>query len=99
VRSILSKTEIVVNIFGNDYRVISDDLDSERIKEVAQIVDGKMKEIHREFPLPSTTKIAVLACLNLVDDYLRRENQHKKKIADMDERIKTLLQKIDDAIP
>lgn len=95
----MSKTEIVVNIFGNDYRVISDDLDSERIKEVAQIVDGKMKEIHREFPLPSTTKIAVLACLNLVDDYLRRENQHKKKIADMDERIKTLLQKIDDAIP
>lgn len=89
----------MVNIFGNDYRVISDDLDSERIKEVAQIVDGKMKEIHREFPLPSTTKIAVLACLNLVDDYLRRENQHKKKIADMDERIKTLLQKIDDAIP
>jgi cell division protein ZapA (FtsZ GTPase activity inhibitor) len=58
-----------------------------------------MKEIHREFPLPSTTKIAVLACLNLVDDYLRRENQHKKKIADMDERVKTLLQKIDDAIP
>lgn len=95
----MSKTEIVVNIFGNDYRVISDDLDSERIKEVAQIVDGKMKEIHREFPLPSTTKIAVLACLNLVDDYLRRENQHKKKIADMDERVKTLLQKIDDAIP
>lgn len=99
MRSILSKTEIVVNIFGNDYRVISDDLDSERIKEVAQIVDGKMKEIHREFPLPSTTKIAVLACLNLVDDFIRRENQHKKKIADMDERIKTLLQKIDDAIP
>lgn len=99
MRSTLSKTEIVVNIFGNDYRVISDDLDSERIKEVAQIVDGKMKEIHREFPLPSTTKIAVLACLNLVDDYLRRENQHKKKIADMDERVKTLLQKIDDAIP
>lgn len=95
----MSKTEIVVNIFGNDYRVISDDLDSERIKEVAQIVDGKMKEIHREFPLPSTTKIAVLACLNLVDDFMRRENQHKKKIADMDERIKTLLQKIDDAIP
>ena len=97
--STLSKTEIVVNIFGNDYRVISDDLDSERIKEVAQIVDGKMKEIHREFPLPSTTKIAVLACLNLVVDLLSRENQHKKKIADMDERIKALLQKIDDAIP
>jgi cell division protein ZapA len=95
----LKKTEIVVNIFGNDYRVISDDLDSERIKEVAEIVDAKMKEIHREFPLPSTTKIAVLACLNLVDDYMRRENQHTKKVAELDERIRILIQKIDEAIP
>ncbi|GAI73584.1 unnamed protein product, partial [marine sediment metagenome] len=55
------------------------DLNPERIKEVAEIVDVKMKEIHREFPLPSTTKIAVLACLNLVDDYLRRDDQHKKR--------------------
>jgi cell division protein ZapA len=95
----LKKTEIVVNIFGNDYRVISDDLNPERIKEVAEIVDVKMKEIHREFPLPSTTKIAVLACLNLVDDYLRRDNQHKKKISEMEERIRSLILKIDEAVP
>ena len=95
----MKKTEIVVNIFGNDYRVISDDLNPERIKEVAEIVDAKMKEIHREFPLPSTTKIAVLACLNLVDDYLRRDNQHKKKISEMEERIRSLILKIDEAVP
>lgn len=95
----MKKTEIVVNIFGNDYRVISDDLESERIKEVAEIVDAKMKEIHREFPLPSTTKIAVLACLNLVDDYLRREDQHKKKLAELEEKIKALILKIDETVP
>jgi len=95
----LKKTEIVVNIFGNDYRVISDDLNPERIKEVAEIVNVKMKEIHREFPLPSTTKIAVLACLNLVDDYLRRDDQHKKKISEMEERIRSLILKIDEAVP
>ncbi|MCK4453599.1 cell division protein ZapA [candidate division WOR-3 bacterium] len=95
----MKKTEIVVNIFGNDYRVISDDLNPERIKEVAEIVDVKMKEIHREFPLPSTTKIAVLACLNLVDDYLRRDDQHKKKISEMEERIRSLILKIDEAVP
>jgi cell division protein ZapA len=95
----LKKTEVVVNIFGNDYRVISDDLNPERIKEVAEIVDTKMKEIHREFPLPSTTKIAVLACLNLVDDYLQRDNQHKKKISEMDERVRSLILKIDEAVP
>jgi len=95
----LKKTEVIVNIFGNDYRVISDDVDTERIKEVAEIVDAKMKEIHREFPLPSTTKIAVLACLNLVDDYLQRENQMNKKLSGMEERIRSLILKIDEAVP
>ncbi|UCD06713.1 MAG: cell division protein ZapA [candidate division WOR-3 bacterium] len=95
----LKKTEVIVSIFGNDYRVISDDVDTERIKEVAEIVDAKMKEIHREFPLPSTTKIAVLACLNLVDDYLQRENQQSKKLSDMEERIRSLILKIDEAVP
>jgi len=95
----LKKNEVVVNIFGNDYRVISDDLDPERIKEVAEIVDARMKEIHREFPLPSTTKIAVLACLNLVDEYLQREGQFNKKISTMEERIRSLILKIDEAVP
>jgi cell division protein ZapA len=95
----LKKNEVVVNIFGNDYRVISDDLDPERIKEVAEIVDARMKEIHREFPLPSTTKIAVLACLNLVDEYLQREVQSNKKISTMEERIRSLILKIDEAVP
>jgi cell division protein ZapA len=95
----LKKTEVIVSIFGNDYRVISDDVDTERIKEVAEIVDAKMKEIHREFPLPSTTKIAVLACLNLVDDYLQRENQLNKKLSEMEERIRSTILKIDEAVP
>jgi cell division protein ZapA len=95
----LKKTEVIVNIFGNDYRVISDDVDTERIKEVAEIVDAKMKEIHREFPLPSTTKIAVLACLNLVDDYLQRDNQLNKKLSEMEERVRSLILKIDEAVP
>ncbi len=95
----MKKTEVIVNIFGNDYRVISDDVDTERIKEVAEIVDAKMKDIHREFPLPSTTKIAVLACLNLVDDYLQKENQLNRKLSDLEERIRSLILKIDEAVP
>jgi len=95
----LKKTEVVVTIFGNDYRVISDDLNPERIREVAEIVDSKMKEIHREFPLPSTTKIAVLACLNLVDDFLQREDQQTKKISETEERIRSLILKLDQAVP
>jgi cell division protein ZapA len=95
----LKKNEIIVNIFGNDYRVISEDVDTERIKKIAEIVDKKMKDIHREFPLPSTTKIAVLACLNLVDEYMQRDAQSSKKISEMEERIRLLILKIEEAVP
>jgi cell division protein ZapA len=95
----LKKNEIIVNIFGNDYRVISEDVDTERIKKIAEVVDKKMKDIHREFPLPSTTKIAVLACLNLVDEYMQRDAQSSKKISEMEERIRSLILKVDEAVP
>lgn len=92
------KNEVTVNIFGNDYRITSEDLDLERIKKIAEIVDKKMREIHRELPLPSTTKIAILACLNLVDEYLQHETQLNKKINEMEDRIRALSQKIDEAV-
>ncbi|HEX7319389.1 MAG TPA: cell division protein ZapA [bacterium] len=94
----MKKNEVVVNIFGNEYRVIAEDVDAERIKKIAEIVDKKMREIHREFPLPSTTKIAVLACLNLVDEYLQSDTQLNKKIGDIEQRISNLILKIDEAI-
>ena len=94
----MKKNEVVVNIFGNEYRVIAEDVDAERIKKIAEIVDKKMREIHREFPLPSTTKIAVLACLNLVDEYLQSDTQPNKKISDIEQRIGNLILKIDEAI-
>jgi len=89
---------MIVNIFGNDYRVISDDTDIERIKKIAEIVDKKMRDIYREFPLPSTTKIAVLACLNLVDEYMQREEELNKKLNELEQRIDYLSLKIDEAI-
>jgi len=92
------KNEMIVNIFGNDYRVISDDTDIERIKKIAEIVDKKMRDIYREFPLPSTTKIAVLACLNLVDEYMQREEELNKKLNELEQRIDYLSLKIDEAI-
>ena len=94
----MKKNEVVVNIFGNEYRVIAEDVDAERIKKIAEIVDKKMREIHREFPLPSTTKIAVLACLNLVDEYLQNDTQLNKRIGDIEQRISNLILKIDEAI-
>lgn len=89
----MDKTE-TVQIFGSEYRVKAD-VNSERIKRIAEIVDERMKEVHKNFPVPSTTKIAVLAFLNFVDESLAKLEQHEKTVAELNERISSLIDSID----
>lgn len=60
---------VVVSVFGSDYNVRADS-EGEHVREVAGIVDRKMREIDRQFNQGSTTKTAVLTCMNLVDEHL-----------------------------
>jgi cell division protein ZapA len=66
---------VIVNVFGSDYNVKADS-DGEHVQEVAGIVDRKMREIDRQFNQGSSTRTAVLTCMNLVDEHLlqRRED-------------------------
>lgn len=89
----MDKTE-VVQIFGSEYRVKAD-VNGERIKKIADIVDERMKEVHKNFPVPSTTKIAVLAFLNFVDEYLMKLEEHEKKEAALKEKVNSLVDSID----
>jgi len=60
---------VIVNVFGSEYNVKADS-DGEHVREVAGIVDRKMKEIDRQFGQGSSTRTAVLACMNLVDEHI-----------------------------
>jgi cell division protein ZapA len=66
---------VIVNVFGSDYNIKADS-DGEHVREVAGIVDRKMREIDSQFNQGSSTRTAVLTCLNLVDEHLlqRRED-------------------------
>ena len=66
---------VIVNVFGSDYNVRADS-DGDHLQEVAGIVDRKMREIDRQFSQGSSTRTAVLASMNLVDEHLlqRRED-------------------------
>ncbi|MEO0077576.1 MAG: cell division protein ZapA [candidate division WOR-3 bacterium] len=61
---------VAVQIFGSEYYVRAD-RDVSHVQEIADIVDRKMREIDQQFPQPSSTRTAVLACMNLVDEYSR----------------------------
>ncbi len=65
-----------VEIFGQHYNVRADG-DADYIQELAQFVDGKMKEIAQHAPTVDTLKIAILAALNVSDDFFRYQDRHR----------------------
>lgn len=89
--------EAVVNIFGSEYR-IKFDVGPDRIKELAELVDKKMHEIHKTMSLPSTTKIAVIACLNFLDEHLSRIEELEDREKEWQSRIRQMLDRLNTAL-
>ena len=60
-------TTLEVDIFGATYHVRGDN-DPERLQELAALVDAKMREVASHVATVDTTKIAILAALNIADE-------------------------------
>ena len=83
-----------VEIFGSKYRVAGE-VDSEAyIKELAQFLDQKMREVSRSTQTMSSTKVAVLAALNIADELMSlrssTERTEKEVIGKMEQILSTL---------
>ena len=61
-----------VTIFGRTYHLRGSD-DPQHLVELASIVDGRMREIADSTGTADTLKVAILASLNLADEYLRSD--------------------------
>ncbi len=59
-----------VTIFGRTYHLRGAE-DGDYLQELAGIVDGKMREVADATGTADTLKVAILASLNLADDYLK----------------------------
>ena len=70
------KGKAAVEIFGETYTLRGDD--PETIVRVAAFVDNRMKQIARSNLRLSPTRIAVLAALNLAEEYLRLEKDYQE---------------------
>ena len=68
------KTRIAVDIYGQTYKMVGNET-SIHMRQVASIVDDKMREISSHNPSLDSTKIAVLAAVNSVHDYLKLKEQ------------------------
>ncbi|OIJ18311.1 hypothetical protein BKP45_12085 [Anaerobacillus alkalidiazotrophicus] len=72
------KRRTTVTINGQKY-VISGRTDVGHIIEVANLVDKKMKEMRNANPYLDKMQLAVLAAVNISDEYLRLKKQVEKE--------------------
>lgn len=69
-----NSTRTSVQIFGQEYRIVGTE-DPQHILKVAKIVDSKMKEIKQKSASLDAKQLAVLAAVNIVNDYLKLEEE------------------------
>ena len=60
---------------GGEHYTIKGDSEPDRVQKVAAIFDERLRQTERAYPSLSPAKAAVLAGLNLTDDYLRLHGQ------------------------
>lgn len=82
-------TSIDVEIFGSVYHVRGEQ-ESKYLRQLAALVDGKMREISRHVPVVDSGKIAILAALNLADELLQCNNQQEGERVVMMEKVEQL---------
>ena len=91
---------VVVEIFGVSYTLREDGAtDAERIRELAQRVDRKMREVADRSPSLDAGKIAILAALNLANESSSSsEEAEDGRLVEMVERVSSLTSELEAAL-
>lgn len=71
------KNKITVEIFGELYALKSDG-EIDQVMKVAALVDTQMKQVARQNVRLSPVKVAVMAALNLAEEYAQLERDYKQ---------------------
>ncbi|MCZ0704577.1 cell division protein ZapA [Natronobacillus azotifigens] len=82
-----NKTRTTVDIYGKSYTIIGEE-NVHHMRMVASMVDDKMRAIYEANKSLDTTRLAVLTAVNMVNDYLKLQEENQvlsKKLAEKEE--------------
>ncbi|CEH27633.1 hypothetical protein AM501_16585 [Aneurinibacillus migulanus] len=79
-----NKERVVVEIYGQ-YYTMKGDSSSSHMRMIAGYVDDKMRQIAAANPRLDTNKLAVLAALNMADEYFRLRMEYEELIKLLEE--------------
>ena len=82
---------VSVEIYGQTYNVRGEG-DPAYLTELAQIVDSRMREIAPQVATGDPTRIAILAALNLADEFTRYRQQRESDVGRWKNRTEQLIE-------
>lgn len=88
---------VSVEIHGQQYSIRSG-LDPTYVAELAAYVDEKIRLAARESPAGDTLKLAVLAALNIADEYFRERDEERRRTSTIASRAGELERMLDLAL-
>ncbi|MBI4127020.1 MAG: cell division protein ZapA [Deltaproteobacteria bacterium] len=88
------KKAIEVSIMGQKLQVKSENSDT-YISKVAEFVDQKMKEVQQSTKSVSSLNVAILAAMNITDEYLRIRDRKEQKNKALEQKVQDLVELID----
>jgi len=83
------KKALDVEILGQKF-TISSDAEEGYMLRVADYVDGKMQELMRASKPVAKSNVAMLAALNIADEYHRLKDMHEAILTRLDQLVKKL---------
>jgi len=92
-----SERIIAVEIYGQTYHVRGS-ASPDHVARLAHFVDGKMHEVSDHTPTVDTLRVAILAALNIADQYLSSRQRLNDLEQTLAERTEKLSSHIDAAI-
>ncbi len=80
---------IDVDILGKSYRLRSDRSDEE-ISEIVKIVHERIDEVRQGMGQESPKDVLVLALLNVIEEYWKLQEEHRKLLTEIDDMQKMI---------
>jgi cell division protein ZapA len=89
---------ISVMILDREYQFTCSPEERAALKEAAELLDGRMREVKASGNLMALERIAVMTALNMSDEILKLRKEGVERTETVDQRIRLLADELDDAL-
>ena len=92
------KEPISVMILDREYQFSCSAEERAALREAAESLDGRMRDIKAQGNLMALERIAVMTALNMADEIIKLRQQGVDRATQVDERIRLLADELDNAL-